>query len=77
MVMLKQTLLPVAAPLFEIRFQSLVVPGRALAFPCDAGGQVDLNALSERARNNYRFARVMVGRDFAVPRVCRPQAAEC
>jgi len=54
-------------PAFELRFQSLFVPGRALAFPCDARGQVDLNALSERARNNYLFARATVGRDHATP----------
>ena len=54
-------------PAFELRFQSLFVPGRALAFPCDAQGHVDLNALSERARNNYLFARATVCRDHASP----------
>jgi hypothetical protein len=68
------TPLAVVAPLFEVRFKSLFVLGRGLAFPCDARGHVDLNALGERARNNYRFARVMVGRDFALPCVCRPAA---
>jgi hypothetical protein len=70
------TPLPAAAPLFEIRFKSLFVPGRGMAFPCDARGQVDFNALSEHARNNYRFARIMIGRDFAQPCVCRPEMAE-
>ena len=56
-------------PVFELRFQSLFAPGRALAFPCDAQGHVDLNTLSERARNNYLFARATVGRDHATPRV--------
>jgi hypothetical protein len=54
---------------FEIRFRSLFNEGRGLAFPCDAIGQVDLDALSERGRNNYLFARAMVGREFAVPDV--------
>jgi len=52
---------------FQIRFRSLFNEGRGLAFPCDAGGQVDLIALSERGRNNYLFARAMVGREFATP----------
>jgi hypothetical protein len=44
--------------------------GRALAFPCDAQGRVDMDALSERARNDYLFARAAVGREFSTP-VCR------
>ena len=54
---------------FEIRFQSLFNPGRGLAFPCDARGHVDMDALSERGRQNYLFARAMVGREFATPNV--------
>jgi hypothetical protein len=61
--------LPVVAP-FEVRFNSLFSPGRALAFPCDARGRVDLDALSERARNNYLFARATVGREHAMPCIC-------
>jgi hypothetical protein len=30
---------------------------------------VDLDGMSERARNNYVFARAMVGRDLACPAV--------
>ena len=54
---------------YELRFVSLAGDGRALSFPCDAGGQVDLDALSERSRDNYLFARAMLGREFAWPRV--------
>lgn len=50
---------------FELRFASLFRQGRALSFACDASGQVNLDALSERARTNYFFARGLVGRDFA------------
>ena len=73
-----EMVMPVLAPLpsFEVRFMSLFLQGRGLAFPCDAQGHVDLDALSERARNNYLFARAMVGRDNTGPRVCRPSAAE-
>ena len=54
---------------FEIRFQSLFNAGRALAFPCDDGGHVDLDAFSERTRLNYFFARAMIGREYATPQV--------
>ena len=53
----------------EIRFQSLSNAGRALSFPCDAQGRVTLDDLSDRARDNYLFARAVVGRDFAFPTV--------
>lgn len=56
---------------FELRFQFLFDSGRAYAFPCDPAGQVDLDGLSDRARNNYLYARAMVGRETAVPQVRR------
>lgn len=56
-------------PHYELRFQSLFNQGRALAFPCDAGGHVDLDALSERARENYFYARAVVGFEYAQPAV--------
>jgi hypothetical protein len=55
---------------FAVRFESLFVPGRAFVFPCDRHGRVDLDRLPDRARNNYLFARAMVGKDFAAPCVC-------
>jgi len=54
---------------FELRFQSLFDSGRGYAFPCDPQGHVDLDHLSDRARNNYLYARAMVGRELAVPAV--------
>lgn len=54
-------------PQFELRFQSLFDSGRGYAFPCDPSGQVDLDSLSDRARNNYLYARAMVGRELSVP----------
>jgi hypothetical protein len=56
---------------FELRFQSLFDSGRGFSFPCDPKGQVDLNQLSERARNNYLYARAVVGRELAFPAVQR------
>ena len=54
---------------YELRFQSLFDAGRGLAFQCDPHGRVDLDQLSERARNNYFYARAVVGREFAHPAV--------
>ena len=64
-----------AGPTCQLRFESLFHEGRALAFPCDDHGQVALDALSERARRNYLYARAVVGREFAQPRVIRPLSA--
>ena len=59
---------------YEVRFQSLFHPGRAMSFPCDRQGRVDMDALSTQARGNYFYARAMIGREFAVPSVCACQA---
>jgi len=58
-------------PTHELRFASLHDPGRAVSVPCDASGNVDLNALPERLRNIYLAARAMVGRDYLFPTVQR------
>lgn len=54
---------------YQLRFQSLFVSGRGFAFPCDPQGQVDMDQMSERARNNYLYARAMVGRELSAPQV--------
>jgi hypothetical protein len=54
---------------FEVRFDDLFHSGRRLTFPCDAQGHVDIDALSERSRNNYLYARAMVGREYSMPSV--------
>ena len=56
---------------FEVRFQSLRRDRPPLAFPCDATGRVDMDRLTERARNDYLFARATVGRQFARASVVR------
>ena len=58
-----------AALHFEVRFQSLFHSGRALVFPCDSDGHVELDDFSERARANYLFAKAMVGREYDLPRI--------
>ena len=55
--------------LYELHFRSLFDEGRAYVFPCNAAGLVDMDALSERARENYLYARTVIGREFSVPAV--------
>lgn len=54
---------------FQLRYRSLFDPGRGFAFPCDAKGAVDLDHLSDRARDNYLYARAMVGKELAPPSI--------
>jgi hypothetical protein len=60
-----------AAIVFQLRFDSLFHEGRALSFPCDEAGSVRLDGLSQRARDNYLYARAVIGREYAQPRVVR------
>jgi hypothetical protein len=54
---------------YELRFQSLSNKADALAFPCDREGHVFLDELSEAAKRSYLYARVVIGREFALPAV--------
>ena len=54
---------------FQLRFCPLVTDGVAFVFPCIASGHVLMDALSERARSSYLFARATVGRFYAPPQV--------
>ncbi|ANH66408.1 hypothetical protein [Mitsuaria sp. 7] len=56
---------------YLLRFESLFHAGRGLSFPCDERGQVTLDLLSEQARENYLFARAVVGHEYATPVVQR------
>ena len=60
---------PIETRGFVLRFPSLFDDGRGYAFPCNSHGEVDLQALSPRARENYLAARNGVGRDFGFPAV--------
>ncbi|HJV63798.1 MAG TPA: hypothetical protein VJ743_22815 [Albitalea sp.] len=60
---------PMPGMCYEIRYQPLSGRGPELSFPCDAEGHVPLDALSDRARNNYLYARAVVGREYAAPAV--------
>ena len=57
------------SPAYELCFHSLYREGHRLAFPCDPEGQVNMDALSSRALNNYLYARTVIGREFAWPSV--------
>jgi hypothetical protein len=46
-----------------------------MAFPCDACGNVELDQLSEASRRDYFFARIMIRRERAQPKVV-PSATE-
>lgn len=54
---------------YELRFRSLFDEGRGLAFPCDATGHVNLDALTQRGRLNYFYARTVIGREYFTPAV--------
>lgn len=56
---------------YLLRFESLFHAGRGLCFPCDERGQVALDQLGEQARENYLFARAVVGHEYATPVVQR------
>jgi hypothetical protein len=58
-----------AAASFDLRFRSLFDEERGYAFPCDAVGHVDLDALGDKARNSYFYAHTLIGREFSVPTV--------
>lgn len=54
---------------FELRYRSFSAHRCGYAFPCDARGEVNLDGLSDRARENYFYARAMVGFDLLQPEV--------
>ena len=58
-----------AGPGFELCFHSLLATESGLSFPCDAAGRVDMDALSDKARDDYLYARTVVGRVFRPPSV--------
>ncbi len=54
---------------YELLFRSLISARRAYVFPCDAAGHVDMDSLSERARDNYLYARAVMGTEVEWPDV--------
>jgi hypothetical protein len=60
----------IAASKFHLLFEPLHAD-KALSFPCNAQGEVPLDELSERALENYLFARAVIGHEYARPVVER------
>jgi hypothetical protein len=56
----------------QVCFRPLTNTWPSMEFPCDALGRVDLDILSPAEKNDYLFARAMMGRDYAAPAV-RPR----
>lgn len=53
----------------ELIFGSLRAHGPNIFVPCDATGNVDIDALSQRMRDTYFWARAMIGREYLYPAV--------
>ena len=53
----------------QLCFRSLSEVGRALCFPCDNRGCVDIDSLNAAARLSYLYARAVIGREFLLPTV--------
>lgn len=60
-----------ARPTHLLHFEPLTVGDAGLDVPCDPHGRVGLDALGEKLRNDYFFARTLIGRLFAAPTVRR------
>jgi len=54
---------------YELLFPCLFKPGRGYAFPCDADGNVAIDDLCDRSRDNYFYARAVVGMELSVPTI--------
>ena len=62
---------PMSHSNFELRFNSLVKTGRGFVFPCDVDGHVPIDDFTEVLRNNYFYARAVVGAELAWPVIAR------
>lgn len=60
-----------ALNLHLLHFEPLTADSAGLDIPCDPHGRVGLDALGEKLRNDYFFARTLIGRLFAAPTVRR------
>lgn len=56
-----------------LHFEPLTAQTEGMDFPCDPQGRVRLDSWTSRLRNEYIFARALMGRHFAPPTVrCAP-----
>jgi hypothetical protein len=56
-------------PTHLLHFEPLTVGEAGLDIPCDASGRVGLDSLGEKLRNDYFYARTLIGRLFAAPTI--------
>lgn len=54
-------------PTHLLHFEPLAYQGTGLDIPCDPQGRVGLDALGDKLRNDYFFARALIGCLFARP----------
>lgn len=58
------------SPTLEMCFQrEALFPKRAIRFPCDQHGKVDIDALDDARRDAYLFARMLVRLGHAESRI--------
>jgi hypothetical protein len=60
-----------APPTHLLHFEPLTAGEAGLDIPCDPSGRVGLDALGDKLRNDYFFARTLIGHLFAAPTVRR------
>ena len=60
---------------FQLRFRSGYLQGQTVSVPCDAGGEVDIDQLSEAVRRDYLFARIMIRRERTYPELVSEAAS--
>ncbi len=66
------------SPALEMRFQrEAPFPKRAIRFPCDQHGRVDIDALDDSMRHDYLFARVLLRLGYARSRIVDGASSEC
>ena len=58
-----------AEPTHLLHFEPLSAQSAGLDIPCDPQGRVGLDALGDKLRNDYFFARALIGLLFARPTV--------
>jgi hypothetical protein len=58
-----------AQPTHLLHFEPLGAQREGLDIPCDPQGRVGLDALGDKLRNDYFFARALIGLLFARPTV--------
>jgi len=66
---LPEVLTATAEPTHLLHFEPLSAQSAGLDIPCDPQGRVGLDALGDKLRNDYFFARALIGRLFARPTV--------